>query len=239
MLDETASLVRPLPIRLDMLTGLADETVAGLAALAAGGVITSASAARLAMRHAAESSRERTNLPDVATNRMRHRTIALTLAGDVLAEFSLLLRMDEAWVGFASPSCLGRLYEICPPDRGSVCMLVGSDARSRTTIRVIARRDWRRCLATREAEQLRTVHHLLVLGGIPAAGRARSSTLIDLWTAVRANGGSVIDEPGRLKSRADGCQHAPTKLGRDLLTLIELVMPGLVDARQGNRDDAR
>jgi len=238
-INGAASVVRPLPIRLDILTGIDDETVAGLAALAAGGIITAASAARLAMRHAVESSGGRTNPPTVSADSTRHPTVVMTFAGDVFGEFSLLLRMEEVWVGFASPSCLGSLYEICPPDRGSICLLIGRDAGSRNTIRVLAPRDWRRCLATQEEKRLQTAHHLLVLGGIPAAGAARSSTLIDLWNALRANGSSDIVGAGRIGNPADGCLHVPTKLGRQLLTLIELVMPGLVDVRGSSGEAAR
>lgn len=234
-IDRATALVQPLPIRLDVLTGMDDETIAGLAALAAGGVITSASAARFALRHAAESTVERTSLPDVSID----RRIVMTCAGDVFGEFGLLLRMEEVWVAFAYTSCLGRLYEICPVDPGSICLLIGCDAGSRNTIRVLASRDWRRRLATLGAEQLRSAHHLLVLGGIPTAGQARSSTLIDLRNAVRASGSKVFVGGGRMGGSAFGRHRPPTKLGRKLLILIELVMPGLVDVDQSKGNDAR
>lgn len=237
-IDRAAVLAQPLPIRLDLLTGMDDETIGGLAALAVSGVITSDSAARFALRHAAEATGGRTNLPDVSIDRMKHRRIVMTCAGDVFGKFGLLLRMEEVWVGFAYPSCLGLLYEICPVDPGSICLLVGCDAGSRNTIRVLASRDWRRQLATLREERLRSAHHLLVLGGIPTAGHAKSSTLIELRNAVRASG-SIIVGSGRVGGPAFGRHRVQTNLGRKLLTLIELVMPGLVDVEQNKGDNVR
>lgn len=233
MTNGASAIIRPLPIRLDSLTGLDDETVAGLAALAAGGVIAPASAARLAMRHAVESIRVRSDRPGVPPDTVRHPTLAMTLAGDVFGDFAFNLRLGKAWLGFAAATCLAPLLEICPPDRGAVCLLIGCDTSRRNTVRVLTPRDWRRCLVMSNHARTKRHHHFLVLGGIPAAGKARSSILLGLRNAVLASGNSDLVGAGGRKQDARLRRHAPTAIGYELLTLIELAMPGLVEADGG------
>ena len=227
--DGGSAIAQFLSIRLDVLTGMDDETIEGLADLAVGGIVTPASAARLALRHAAESGGFRSDPPYGGAVAPKPSTIALTLAGDVFGEFAGHLRLGKAWLGFAAADSLAPLLEICPSDRGSVCLLVGCDGSRRNTVRVLAPRDWRRSLATWSQPPMKRHHHVLVLGGIPATGEARSSILVDLRNAVLA-GGTVDLVGGGARERNERRRRVgPMRISHDLLTLIEFAMPGLVE----------
>lgn len=227
-----------LVIRLDMLTGVDDETVAGLASLAAQRIITPSSAVRLALRHAAEAIRPRTELPVTSADPVPHPTIAMTLSGDVFGDFAFRLRMGDVWIGFTSASHYGSLFEICPPDRGAICLLIGCDASRRNTVRFLTSNEWRSCLSARMPIYAGSVHHILVLGGIPPAGEARSSVLSDLACAVRRSGGNILTGAVRWRRATPDRHRVPTRIGLGLLTLIELAMPGLVGF-DGRTEEAR
>lgn len=216
--------IHPLPIRLDLLTGVGDDTIAGLTALAAQGIVTPASAARLALRHAARSADGRSCRAEMGIRHPRHSRIVMTLAGNVFREHAFCLSLGETWLGFASADRIAALFEVCPSDRGPVCLLVGCDAHRRTTIRFVAPVDWRRCLAARPGGRLRAVHHVLVLGGIPSTGEARSAVLAGLRNAT-GSWGTVATRD----RRSSGSSASTTSTVSALLTLIEIAMPGLVE----------
>lgn len=235
----TGRIVEPISIRLDALTGFDDETVEGLTTLASAGVITAACAARLAMRHAIESSRSGLHPRHPSNGIGPHTRLATTLAGDVFGDFAFHLSCSDAWLGFATWPGIPFLYEICPPDRAAICLLIGCDAARRNVVRIQTPSDWRRRLTDARAAGSREVsHHVLLLGGIPRAGEARRSVIGRLHRAVLAAGNlAVAGKSMMARSYADG--GAYTRFELELLTLVEMAMPGLVELDRSRSEGDR
>lgn len=234
----TARVGKPLSIGLTALTGFDDETVEGLAALTANGTITADCAARLAMRHAAEQSRTRSQSQPSHTN-VAYPQLTTTLAGDVFDDFAFHLRRSSAWLGFATWRGIPHLYEICPPDPDAICLLIGCDAARRNVVRIKSPPDWRRHLAEVGAAKSRqSIHHVVLLGGLPAARGAWRAVIDQLHRGLLAAGNTV-----RAESRAPTKRPNPrgrcTPSAVEILTLIEIAMPGLVERVPQNPEDDR
>ncbi|WP_132254937.1 hypothetical protein [Methylobacterium segetis] len=220
---------RSVAVRLDELSGVHDETIGRLTALALNGTLTPATAARLALQHAREvGQRPIPKHLQISDPNGRCRRLELTLSGSPFDRFAFRLRNGEAWVGFAPATCLDRLLEVCPSHGRAVCLLVGCDAKRRTVVRILRLGDWRSGLErVSSAAGRQTAQQLLVLGGLPSRGPGRSSALAALATAVRNAGNTGLLEPmGRSRSAEAA---TPSRIVLDLLMLIELSLPGLVD----------
>jgi len=228
---------QPLPIELVALAGIDDETVKGLAALAAEGVLTAATAARLALRHAAETFQAAHRSGRRGTEG-RYPELTTTLAGDVFGDFAFRLRRYDRWLGFANLPAIPYLYEICPPDRNSLCLLIGSDAARRNVVRVSSPQDWRTRLADLHSKaDERSEHHVLLIGGLPPAGAERRSILDQLYRGLTAAGSIAVARNNSKSAPADRrCRSGP---GIEVLMLIEIAMPGLVERDRDTRGGSR
>ncbi|EHP93642.1 MAG: hypothetical protein MIN69_02595 [Methylorubrum extorquens] len=224
-----ASPATPLQIRLDELVGLGDRTVARLAALAGRRTLTPESAARLALRHAREINGATPRRQPASGGEVGHQALEFTLAGDPFGLFAFRLQGARTWIGFAQVACIDLLLEVCPAHRGPVCLLLGHDAERRTVVSFVKARDWHCRLSGMVLDhRRRACQHILVLGGLPPRGSIRSSILSDLEQAVRRGGNSaLLAAPGR-RARTVRDERA-VMLARDLLKMIELTFPGLVE----------
>lgn len=226
----------PLSIRLDDLSGVADTTIARLSNLALVGSLTPASAARLALRHADEVCDRKSGAGRPRRSQTGQLEIEATLIGDPFGNFALCLRLGEEWIGYAPTRALNRLFELCPADRGPACLLVGCDSARRTTTRLLAPHDWRQRLSDIVAEPAKRFDgHVLVVGGIPPRGERRRMILCRIEQAVRRGGGIVPQAPRRYARPVRKQSESETKAVRNLLTLIELAFPGLVEV--GSNDE--
>ncbi|GLS42704.1 hypothetical protein [Methylobacterium brachythecii] len=230
MMETAGHASEPIEIRLDHLCGLTDATVSRLAALAAVGTLSPASAARLALRHAEETratgASRRSELPAVID-----RT-DLVVSGHPWGPFALRLGPSSsgAWIGYAASENVDRMVEICPCMRGVVCLLLGRDHRDRTTVRILKSSRWRTVLASRAALQAKGgTREILILGGLPFSGPARSLAIAEIGSAlVRASNtkllaGSAVGNATTI--RRLGCTPAT----RDIFVFMEIAVPGLVD----------
>lgn len=218
---------QPLPIRLSEFAGVADPTVRKLCSLALGGVVTPASACRLALRHAEEVSGPRRSQPPAAAGAIRYE---LTLAGDPFGEFAFHLRGRGGWIVFAPVTSLGLLPELCPGVGIQACMLVGCGADRRSTVRLLTAKDWhRRIVALSNGRSRCGSHHVLLLGGLPSREPERSSALTGIEQAVHRGGNTrLVFSTLRKRCEADRAIHSQDH-SRDMLAMIELALPGLVD----------
>ena len=180
----------PLSIRLEDLSGVADATIASLSDLARAGSLTSASAARLALRHADEVRGRSSGVSRPNRSRGGQVEIEATLAGDPFGSFALSLRRGDEWVGLAPMRALDRLFELCPADRGPACLLIGCDAARRPAVRLLAPVDWRQRLSDlASGEASRVEGHVHVIGGLPSQGDRRRVLLYGVEQAVHRSGG--------------------------------------------------
>jgi hypothetical protein len=220
---------KPIAIKLSDFSGIADPTVDWLTALACGGVITPASAGRLALRHADEIAAK---CP--ATNRFSGNAARYTLAvaGDPFGQFALRMHGKSAWIVFAPVDSIGFLSELCPGEGIQACMLVGCDADRRTTVRLLTSADWRRRLATLAGGTSRCgCRQVLLLGGLPSREPERSDTLTGVERALRRGGNTrLVSSSLRKRSNADRPDPG-REPAREVLAMIELAFPGLVDVR--------
>ena len=127
---------QPLSIELRDLTGVADETVDMLSALARSRVLTPATAARLAMRHAFEIGRpwsEAAGAHDARPHGQR-----FIFAGDVFGRFAIRIedRASCAWVARSGFADLDLLCGLCPPESGTLQLVHSLDPNGRPTIDV-------------------------------------------------------------------------------------------------------
>lgn len=214
-------------IKLSQLVGVNDETIDRLSVLARDGIVTPESAARLAMRHADEC---------VGWHR-RHRPIAsgavafdLTLTGDAFGRFALRMRGREAFLLFAPTSGVGQLLELCVPENFQACLLIGCGTERRTTVRILRPADWHRRLAVVSAGTNRCgSRHILLIGGLPRQEPERSLALDAIELAVRRGGNTELVS-STLRRRCETGRPFPIPASaRELLTMIELAFPGLVD----------
>lgn len=216
-----------LPIRLSQLVGVNDETIDRLSVLARDGIVTPESAARLAMRHADERvgwhPRHRLNAGGAVA-------YDLTLAGDPFGRFAFRMRGRTAWLLFAPTSGVGLLSEMCLDERIQACLLIGCEAGRRTTVRLLRPADWSRRLAFVSAGTNRCgSRHILLIGGLPRHGPERSSALAAVELAVRRGGNTKLVS-STLRKRLDARAPFPILASaRELLTMIELAFPGLVE----------
>ncbi|AMB44809.1 hypothetical protein Y590_07890 [Methylobacterium sp. AMS5] len=213
-------------IRLSELVGIGDDTVDRLTWLARDGVLTPASAARLAMRHAAECGGTPVRLGPSAGN----PTYELRLAGDPFGRFAFRLQGSTAWIVFAPISGVGLLMEFCLRDRIQACLLIGCDSQRRTTVQLLPAVDWRRRLRAFGAGSGRCgSRHVLLLGGLPIREPERSAALAGIECAIRRSGNTELIS-SRLRKRLNPASSAPPKyISREVLIMIELACPGLVE----------
>lgn len=215
-----------LPIKLSELAGLADETVGRLAALAHEGVITAASAARLAIRHADECSDPR---PRRESEAGRSAKYELTLLGDPFGRFAFRFRGRTGWVLCAPSTGIDFLAELRIHERVQACLLIGCGTGGRTAVRILTSADWSRRLLGVGIGRSGS-GHVLLLGGLPLRGAGRSHALTTIEQAVRRGGNTEL-VLSRLKMDAGSGRPGPVPdSAREVLTLIELVFPGLVEA---------
>ncbi|MBY0254296.1 MAG: hypothetical protein K2X54_23440 [Methylobacterium organophilum] len=216
-----------LPIRLSDFAGVADSTVRQLSTLALDGVITPASACRLALRHAEEVDRPSSTPPRIVRGTFRYE---LALAGDPFGEFAFHMRGRGGWIVFAPVTSLGLLIEICPPMGTQVCMLVGQRADRRTTVRLLTAKDWRRlAVAFSKGRDRSGTHHVLLLGGLPSREPDRSSALAQIEQALRRGGNTELVLSTLKKHCEADSSLAAQDPSREMLAMIELAFPGLVD----------
>ncbi|MBK3404153.1 hypothetical protein H0176_22095 [Methylorubrum populi] len=209
------------------LAGVGDETIDRLSVLVRGGVVTPASAARLALRHADECSGQK---PLRGPPGGGAATYELTVAGDPFGRFALRLQGRTGWLVFAPATSLGCLAELCSCGRIQACLLIGCSADRRTTVQLLDSASWRRRLAVLGADIGRCgSRHVLLLGGLPLRDPERSWALAELERAVRRSGNTVISASLRKSLDTQGRPPLPEP-ARELLTMIELAYPGLVDA---------
>lgn len=218
---------QPLPIRLNEFAGVADATIRQLSSLALGGVVTPASACRLALRHAEEVGGPRKNQPLVAVGAIRYE---LALAGDPFGEFAFHLRGRGGWIVFAPVTSLGLLTELCPSVGIQACMLIGCGADRRSTVRLLTAKDWhRRIVALSNGRSRCGSHHVLLLGGLPSREPERSSALSGIEQAVHRGGNTrLVLSTLKKRSGTDGSIRSQDH-SREMLAMIELAFPGLVD----------
>lgn len=218
---------QPLPIRLSEFAGVADSTVRQLCSLAVGGIVTPASACRLALRHAEEIGGPRKNQPPAAGSGIRYE---LALAGDPFGEFAFHLRGRGGWIVFAPVASIGLLTELCPGVGLQACMLVGCGADGRSTVRLLTAKDWhRRIVSLSNGRNRCGSHHILLLGGLPSREPERSSALTEIEQAVH-RGGNTRLVFSTLRKRSEAARSiASRNHSREMLAMIELAFPGLVD----------
>jgi len=217
----------PLAIRLSEFAGVADSTVRQLTSLACRGVITPASAGRLALRHADEVATRSPGPHGPTGSATRY---ALSVAGDPFGQFALRLHGRSVWIVFAPVDGLGFLLELTPRQGIQACMVIGCDADRQTTVRLMTAADWRRRLVPLVGGTSRCgCHHVLLLGGLPFREPERSEALMGIERAIRRCGSSRLVSSS-LRKRSGACRSDPDEdPSREALALIELMFPGLVD----------
>nr|WP_246681632.1 hypothetical protein [Methylobacterium sp. L1A1] len=217
---------QPLSINLSDIAGIADDTVRRLRSLALAGIITPASACRLALRHADEVGGARAKqLPARGTIRYE-----LALAGDPFGAFACHLRGRSGWIVFAPTTGLGLLAEVCPDVGIKACLLIGVGADGRSTLRVTTAKDWRRRISALASGNSRCgPHHVLLLGGPPSRELRHSSILAEIERAVRRNGQTRLVRSISGERLDVGRTVSSEASMRDMLSMIELAFPGLLD----------
>lgn len=218
---------QPIPIDLIEFAGVADDTVRQLRSLTLDGIITPASACRLALRHADEVGGARVKRLQAARGTVHYE---LALVGNPFGAFACHLRGRVGWIVFAPTTGLGLLAELCPDVGLKACLLIGSGADGRSTLRLTTAKDWRRRISALASGSSRCgSHHVLLLGGPPSRELRQSSILAEIERAVRRNGRPQLDgsiSGGRLDVDRTGSLEAST---REMLSMIELAFPGLLD----------
>ena len=218
----------PFPIRLRELAGVNDEIVDSLAGLVRKGIVTPTSAARLAMRHADECSPRRPVGRPIATGAACYE---LKLAGDPFGQFALHLQGRSTWIVFAPARGLGYLAELSVSLRSQACLLIGSDAGRRITVRLLDPATWRRCIGDLSAGGARCgSRHVLLIGGLPCREPERSCALIEIEHAIRRGGNTVLISSNLRKAGNAGYPAPVPESARELMTMIELTFPGLIEA---------
>lgn len=217
----------PLPIGLSDLAGIGDETIGRLAGLARDGVITPATAARLAMRHADESGGRCPRRVQEGSNVVRWEP---TPAGDARGRFAIRLRGKTAWILFSPTAGVDLLAELCLRERIQVCLLMSFDAGGEIIVRLLNSADWRRRLVGIGADANRCDgSQVLLLGGLPLREPDRSRALAGIERAIRRSENTKLISSS-LGKRVDAEMAAPIPdPARELLTMIELAFPGLID----------
>lgn len=219
---------RPLLVELGDLTGMWDGTLEQLTILAESRILTPASAARLAMRHACEigHSRAGSEICRSARSYSHH----LVLVGDLFSRsaFRIVERASGAWVACATFASFDLLSEICPMDGAPFCILPSANGRTKPSIELRRPRDWRADLANLIAAADRPgERHLLVVGGLPNSGRSRAVIVAGIEEGLRRNGLCV--RYGRsCASNVVGTADERERQSRRHLVLIEIAFPGLV-----------
>lgn len=226
---------RPLPIELRDLTGVADQTVDVLTALARSRVLTPASAARLAMRHAIEIGRFPSRIAGACeTCRRCHR---LMLAGDVFGRSAFRIEdpTGDAWVARGTSAGLDLLFEVCPGGSGSFYLLLTPDPEAPPTIDLRKPRNWRADLARLAHGSERSVERqILVVGGLPRSNRHRVAIIAGIEDALLRGGmGFRVDHSSHSVGIATACERALQ--ARRHLSLIQIAFPGLVALHGGTR----
>ena len=217
----------PLTLALDDLTGVSDATVDLLTSLAEERVLSPASAARLAMRHAHEVGQPRYG--SVGTPQALTYSHHLKLAGDLFGRFAFRIeeRTSGAWVACATFATLDLLSEVCPMGGMPFCILPGLEGQSPPSIIVRLPRNWRIELASRTAGTDRAAErHVLVVGGLPDSGRRRATIVAGVRDGLRRSGFRV--QPRQSSSCVSETPKERNRLAYRHLVLIEMAFPGLI-----------
>lgn len=223
----TAEPDAPLQIGLCELAGIRDETVTGLSLLARKGIVTPTSAVRLALRHANECTGSFGHGAPTPSGAARFE---LALAGDPFGRFAFRLRGRSAWLAFAPETGFGLLPELCHREPIQLCVLVGCGANRQTTVSFLTSADWfRRLDRVAHGGGGQEGRDVLLIGGLPTRGPAQVSAFAEIERAFRRGGNTQLVSSAFRKQAVPGW---PVSDGtRELLRLIELACPGLVEAR--------
>ncbi|MBY0253238.1 MAG: hypothetical protein K2X54_17960 [Methylobacterium organophilum] len=219
---------RPLPVELRELAGVSDETVDLLTALVERRILTPASAARLAMRHASEI--DRPSFAPAAADGARPHSHHLVLAGDLFSRsaFRVEERASGAWVACATFAALDLLFEVCPIDGMPFYILPSLDGRSAPSMVVRTPCDWQIDLARRaEAAERAAERYVLVIGGLPDSGQSRATIIAGVRDGLRRNRRRTQFR----QSSPPSVPVAPDERNRPAyhhLVLIEIAFPGLI-----------
>lgn len=217
------------------MSGVSDETVVHLANLAFNGVITPASAARLAIRHAIQLQTPRSQWRGRADRNFGISRLQVAMAGDPFGNYALCYGPTEAglWIGSAPVRNMDFLPEVCPKSGCGFFVLVGIDSRRRPVAGILdAIRRPCSLKGLLRTERWRFVEHVLVVGGqIPTRSQDQRLLLCDVREAVRRSGyARVIGSRATGAARPEGLRESP--LAPDALLLLELAFPGLVACRE-------
>jgi hypothetical protein len=226
---------QPISVQLRDLTGVADETVDTLASLAGSRVLTPATAARLALRHAFEIGRPYSEAAGAHEARTHgHR---LVLAGDVFGSFAIRIedRASGAWVARSRFSDLDLLSGLCPAGSVSLHLMTGPDAGDPPVIDVRAPRA-RRVDPAHSADGSDRIkeRQLLIVGGLPSSTRRRAAVVAGIEDALRRGGMRVRTSNASSRIATAGAEEWAREARRHLV-LIEIACPGLVGASGGTR----
>ncbi len=221
---------KSLLIRLDDLCGVADITIEKLAALAADGVLTPESAARLACRHSKEIG-ACTGAHGVGEDPTSQ--YELLLSGDALRSFAIRVRSrrEAPWVGSASSTAYRHLLEVCPIGGRAICLLVGRSESRITTVRLVTTPDWHATLLGRSRRPgWANVKHVLVVGSLPKNRELRAAVLTAVEDALRHRSDLMLTAPsGRPRTEGD-CRYEA--VAAEVLTLLAVASSGLLRLRR-------
>ncbi|GJD89362.1 hypothetical protein BHAOGJBA_2889 [Methylobacterium hispanicum] len=226
---------QPLSIELRDLTGVADETVDMLSALARSRVLTPATAARLAMRHAFEIGRpwsEAAGAHDARPHGQR-----FIFAGDVFGRFAIRIedRASCAWVARSGFADLDLLCGLCPPESGTLQLVHSLDPNGRPTIDVSMARlrldDQRRADHGQDPSEKRQV---VWVGGLPLSAQRRALAVAGIEDALR-HGGTQVRTAAPWSCNFPAGEVERAREARRHLFLIGIACPGLVGTTGGTR----
>lgn len=222
-----------LSIDISDLTGISDDTIDRLRALAAHRVLTPSSVVRLALRHASEIGRFRPWPPQAA--RPFRSNYDFILAGDVFESFACRIedRLGGAWVARGTLEDRALLFEICPPDGCPLYIAHGMDADTGPRTFLRKPRNWRSDLSrmAEGAEGMRD-WHVLIVGGLPTDGQKRATVIGGIADGLRRGGAGVRIVKAADRSEFD-TEAGRLRDARSHLNLIEIAYPGLVDVPAG------
>lgn len=219
---------RPLSIGLADLTGISDGTLDLLTALAARRILTPASAARLAMRHASELGDPR--FRRASCRREATYSHHIVLAGDLFGRsaFRVEERASGAWVACATFAAFDLLSDVCPVDGLPFCILPGLDGETTPSIVLRRPREWRSELAALAEDIDRSAErHLLVVGGLPDSGGRRAAIFSGVEDGLRRAGLRVRSSRRSARVAIETTEER-ARQARPYLVLIEIAFPGLV-----------
>lgn len=214
-----------IPVRLEALCGVADETVSRLAAVAAAGVLTPESAARLALRHAREIGRGPRGRGQKSLSAPGRYDLHLCGTGPESFAAKIESASGDPWVASATARSFELLLAICPGNGRAICLLVNRAATTGATVRLVTTRSWRNTLIDRSTRPgWRSLRHLLIVGGLPSGRRERSEVAAAIVSRLRSQPHPLV-----MNRRADALPAASLRnpTANHILQLLAVVLPTL------------